>query len=102
VTLRVTVQSCTSKFGLFSIDFGPTNHQSNLSRHGPKGADLEESFAQNKNAIIPDSAISKAKHNYGIFALTAENFFWFAARRVRPIFRILILLEFRRKDQIDY
>ena len=62
-----------SKFGLFSIDFGSTNHQLDFSRKGTKGAEafrfiIEESFAENKNGTIADSAISKAKDKYGIFA----------------------------------
>jgi beta-glucosidase len=62
-----------SKFGLFSIDFGLTNHQLDLSRKRTKGAEayrivIEESFAQNEKGTIADSGISKAKDKYGIFA----------------------------------
>ena len=62
-----------SKFGLFSIDFGTTNNQVDLTRQRTKGAEafkiiIEESLAQNKNGTIADSAISKVKDKYGIFA----------------------------------
>jgi beta-glucosidase/6-phospho-beta-glucosidase/beta-galactosidase len=62
-----------SKFGLFSIDYGNSNNQFDLARQSPKGAEafriiVEESLAQNKNGTITDSAISKVKDKYGIFA----------------------------------
>ena len=62
-----------SKFGLFSIDFGNTNNQFDPARQRTKGAEafrliIEESLAKDKNGKIADSAISKAKDKYGIFA----------------------------------
>jgi len=62
-----------SKFGLFSIDFKPRDNQLDFSRQSTKGAEafriiIEESFAQNKNGTIADSAISNVKDEYGIFA----------------------------------
>jgi beta-glucosidase len=62
-----------SKFGLFSIDYGTTNKQFDLSRQRTKGAEafriiIEESLTQDKNGTIADSAISRVKDKYGTFA----------------------------------
>jgi hypothetical protein len=71
-----------AKFGLFRIDVDSNNnngtdtHHHNkdqqLKRQVTKGAEafkliIKESFSQNKSGIIADSAISKAKSDYGIF-----------------------------------
>jgi beta-glucosidase len=69
-----------SKFGLFRIDFGTTNNQFDLARQRTKGAEafriiIEESLAQNKNGTIADSAISKVKEKYGIFASDGSEIF---------------------------
>jgi beta-glucosidase/6-phospho-beta-glucosidase/beta-galactosidase len=71
-----------AKFGLFRIDVysnnnngtdtHPHNKDQHLKRQVTKGAEafkliIKESFIQNKNGIIADSAISKAKSDYGIF-----------------------------------
>jgi beta-glucosidase/6-phospho-beta-glucosidase/beta-galactosidase len=67
-----------AKFGLFRIDIDSKNsgidraQQQYLERQITKGAEalkliIKESVSQNKSGIIADSAISKAKSDYGIF-----------------------------------
>jgi beta-glucosidase/6-phospho-beta-glucosidase/beta-galactosidase len=61
------------KFGLFSIDFEEQQHEgSELMRQKTKGAEaleliIKESFSQNKDGIISDSAIAAAQNKFGIF-----------------------------------
>jgi beta-glucosidase/6-phospho-beta-glucosidase/beta-galactosidase len=71
-----------AKFGLFRIDvysnnnngtdIPPHNKKQHLKRQITKGAEvfkllIQESVSQNKSGMIADSAISKAKSDYGIF-----------------------------------
>ena len=66
-----------AKFGLFRIDKGSKNNVTDqgrqyLVRQITKGAEalkliIKESVNQNKNGMIADSAISKAKSDYGTF-----------------------------------
>jgi beta-glucosidase len=60
------------KFGLFSIDFEQHSEDSHLMRQKTKGAEaleliIKESFLQNKEGVISDSAIAAAQNKYGIF-----------------------------------
>lgn len=62
-----------SKFGLFSIDCEARMDNADFNRQTTKGAEafeliIKESFAQNKAGVISDSAISKSKDKFGIFA----------------------------------
>jgi beta-glucosidase len=58
---------------LFSIDFEEQqNNDSDLVRQKTKGAEaleliIKESFSQNKEGIIADSAITAAQNKYGTF-----------------------------------
>jgi len=70
-----------TKFGLFRVDIDSNDHVTDnpghnqeryLKRQLTKGAEaleliIKESVSQNKSGMIADSAISKAKSNYGIF-----------------------------------
>jgi beta-glucosidase/6-phospho-beta-glucosidase/beta-galactosidase len=73
-----------AKFGLFRIDINngsnnyrvykthPGNAEERLKRRLTKGAEalrliIKESVSQNKSETIADSAISKAKSDYGMF-----------------------------------
>jgi beta-glucosidase len=72
-----------AKFGLFRVDIDSKNdgtdnnntthnQPQHLRRQITKGAEalklvIKESVSQNKSAMIADSAISKAKSDYGIF-----------------------------------
>jgi beta-glucosidase len=70
-----------AKFGLFRVDIDSNNRvtdnpghnrEEHLKRQLTKGAEalelmIKESFSQNKSGMIADSAISKAKSDYGIF-----------------------------------
>jgi len=73
-----------AKFGLFRIDTGSENdvtdqgRQQYLVRQITKGAEalkliIKESVIQSKTATIADSAISKAKYDYGIFTADGLN-----------------------------
>ncbi|HZD34618.1 MAG TPA: family 1 glycosylhydrolase [Nitrososphaeraceae archaeon] len=60
------------KFGLFRIDFEQHGDDSDLIRQKTKGAEaleliIRESFLQNKEGVISDSAIAAAQNKYGIF-----------------------------------
>jgi len=66
-----------AKFGLFRIDVDSekndgTAHMQHLKRQITRGAEalqviITESVSQNKSGMIADSAISKARSDYGIF-----------------------------------
>jgi hypothetical protein len=71
-----------AKFGLFRIDKDSKNNEVDnpphsqeqhlIKRQVTRGAEvfeliIKESVNQNKNGMIADSAISKAKSDYGIF-----------------------------------
>jgi len=70
-----------AKFGLFRVDIDSNdrvknnpkhNREEHLKRQLTKGAEaleliIKESVSQNKSGMIADSAISKAKSDYGIF-----------------------------------
>jgi len=73
-----------AKFGLFRIDMDSENgvtdqgRQQYLVRQITKGAEalkliIKESVIQSKTATIADSAISKAKYDYGIFTADGLN-----------------------------
>jgi beta-glucosidase len=73
-----------AKFGLFRIDTDSENgvtdqgRQQYLVRQITKGAEalkliIKESVIQSKTATIADSAISKAKYDYGIFTADGLN-----------------------------
>jgi hypothetical protein len=77
-----------AKFGLFKIDIyssknnGPDNPQNkedqHLRRQLTKGAGalkliIKESVSKNKSGMIADSAISKAKSDYGIFTADGSS-----------------------------
>ena len=72
-----------AKFGLFRIDKGSKNNVTDqgrqyLVRQITKGAEAlklitKESVIQSKTAMIADSAISKAKYDYGIFTADGLN-----------------------------
>jgi beta-glucosidase len=74
-----------AKFGLFRIDIDRNNgvtdrgrQQEYLVRQITKGAEalkliIKESVIQSKTATIADSAISKAKYDYGIFTADGLN-----------------------------
>jgi beta-glucosidase len=61
------------KFGLFSIDFEEQDHKtSELVRHKTKGAEaleviIKESFSQDKDGVVSNSAITAAQNKFGIF-----------------------------------
>jgi beta-glucosidase/6-phospho-beta-glucosidase/beta-galactosidase len=69
------------KFGLFSIDLkrsddngrdGENDEQLDLSRRKTKGAEalgliIKQSFSQNKNGVITDSAIAEGENKFGTF-----------------------------------
>jgi beta-glucosidase len=62
-----------SKFGLFSIKHQAGINNLEFNRQMTNGAEafeliIKESFAQNKDGVISDSAISKSKDKFGIFA----------------------------------
>ena len=62
-----------SKFGLFSIDCEARMNNADFNRQMTNGAEafgliIKGSFAQNKDGVISDSAISKSKDKFGIFA----------------------------------
>ena len=70
-----------TKFGLFRID-NNTIHSHNQSQHLrrqiTKGAEalkliIKESVSQNKSGMIADSAISKARSDYGIFTADGSS-----------------------------
>jgi beta-glucosidase/6-phospho-beta-glucosidase/beta-galactosidase len=79
-----------AKFGLFRVDIDSKNdgidnntiHSHNQSQHlrrqVTKGAEvfeliIKESINQNKRGMIADSAISKAKSDYGIFTADGSS-----------------------------
>jgi beta-glucosidase len=71
-----------AKFGLFRIDFDSKNSGTDRGRHlkrqVTKGADalkliIKDSVSQNKNGMFADSAISKAKSDFGIFTADGSS-----------------------------
>jgi beta-glucosidase len=71
-----------AKFGLFRVDIGSKNDGTDrgqyMRRQITKGAEalkliIKESVNQDKTAMIADSAISKAKSDYGIFTADGSS-----------------------------